>query len=269
MLTRLRNGTGQSLRTHFSFPFWTEISTAYASVSPACLHRNVYESQVTVYKQLISIPRFHYGSSNGKDLRAGKRAVVITGSDLLGSQCGWNWRLMLGEAAGIAIFESSDWAHYIRTVVRQYLGDVAEEGLGAFDLADKAIGEDRIVGNLVHPGDDDNGQLRPEGPHDFGQLSPDHNGHHLIREDEVHVMLIEQLQRLSRGNSRQNCKSLPGENHRAEGPRNLIVVHTEDHRVIHGRSLVPRTRQLSAIPVVRRCGLPLPGQRAAGRSGSR
>src|ERR1700760_2170657 len=106
-------------------------------------------------------PSFHYGSSNGKDLRAGKRAVVITESHLLGSQCGWYLRFMLGEAAGIAIFERSYCADSIRTVEGQYLSDVAEEGLGAFDLADKAISEDRIVGNLVHPGDDDNGQLRP------------------------------------------------------------------------------------------------------------
>ena len=48
-------------------------------------------------------------------------------------------------------------------------------------------------------------------------------------------MLLEQLQCLGRGSSRQNRKSLPGENHRTQGAGNLLIIHAKDYRVRHGR----------------------------------
>ena len=66
--------------------------------------------------------------------------LLLQASLLVGSQCGRYLRFMLGDAGGIAIFGRNDWVGHIRTVVRQYFGDVAEEGLGTFHLADKAIG---------------------------------------------------------------------------------------------------------------------------------
>ncbi len=43
------------------------------------------------------------------------------------------------------------------------------------------------------------GNCGRQGSHDLCQLSADHTGHHLIGEDEIDVMLIEQVQCLGRG----------------------------------------------------------------------
>jgi len=95
-------------------------------------------------------------------------------------------------------------------VVSEDFGDVLKEGFRALDLADEAVCEYRILGNLIDARDDDDRQPRATCSQFFGQLGPHNVGHHLVREDEIDVMLVEQLQCLDRRDCGKNRLPLLG-----------------------------------------------------------
>jgi len=82
--------------------------------------------------------------------------------------------------------------------------------LGALDLADKAIGKYRVVRNLVYSGDDDDGQLRARRPQYLCQFGSHETGHHLVGENKIDVMLIEQFQCLNGRDGGQDGVTLLG-----------------------------------------------------------
>lgn len=114
----------------------------------------------------------------------------------------------------------------------QHLSDIAKEGLRPLYFADEPVGKDRVIGDLVHSRDDDDGKRGPDGAQLPGQLCADEAGHDLIGQHEIDMMALEQIERLCRGDSGKNGVATLDEHHLPQRSRYVFVVDTKYDRAI-------------------------------------